>query len=163
MALHIEVATPDSKKAARGLARLYDSKSKAFPLGIRMRLVSEFREVKGNTIMMGKHTRLRIRQSSFLSMITGHPQDEIMLLDYISKGGGRTLRSIIMGIQSSNSETPGNLFHAVGKDWNKIMGKREAHVFMIYVNSTVFNTVAVGPRPNQLKMPFSIRAAVHGI
>ena len=136
MALHIEVATPDSKKAARGLARLYDSKSKAFPLGIRMRLVSEFREVKGNTIMMGKHTRLRIRQSSFLSMITGHPQDEIMLLDYISKGGGRTLRSIIMGIQSSNSETPGNLFHAVGKDWKgriiiNYLGIKEAEAAMI--------------------------------
>ena len=136
MALHIEVATQDGKKAARGLARLYDSKSRAFPLGIRMRLVSEFREVKGNTLMMGKHTRLRIRQSSFLSMITGHPQDEIMLLDFIPKGGERTLRSMVMGIQSLNPSTPGNLFHAVGKDWKgriilNSLGIKEAEAAMI--------------------------------
>ena len=136
MAMHIEVATPDGKKAGRGLARLYDSKSRAFPLGIRMRLVSEFREVKGNTLMMGKHTRLRIRQSSFLSMLTGHPQDEIMLLDFIPKGGERTLRSMLMGIQSLNPQTPGNLFHAVGKDWKgriilNSLGVKEAEAAMI--------------------------------
>lgn len=118
MALHIEVATVDSKRATRGLARLYDSKSVAFPLGIRMRLVSEFREVKGNTIMMGKHTRLRIRQASFLSMTVGHPQDDIMLLDYVPQGSKNpSLRSMIMSIKSRNKETPGNLFHAIGKDW----------------------------------------------
>ena len=117
MALHIEVATEDAKKASRGLARLYGCKSTSFPLGIRMRLVSEFREVKGNSIMMGKHIRLRVRQSSFLGMILGHPSDEIMLLDYIPKRGKRTLRSLIMSIQSQNDKTPGNLFHAVGKDW----------------------------------------------
>ena len=117
MALHIEVASDDGKKASRGLARLYGSKSQAFPLGIRMRLVSEFREVKGNTIMMGKHTRLRVRQSSFLSMTIGHPADDIMLLDFIPKGQKVSLRSLIMGIQSQNGDTPGNLFHAVGKDW----------------------------------------------
>ena len=117
MALHIEVSTPDGKKASRGLTRLYGSKSIAFPLGIRMRLISEFREVKGNTIMMGKHMRLRVRQASFLSMTIGHPSDEIMLLDYKPNRGGETLRSLIMSIQSHNPETPGNLFHAVGKDW----------------------------------------------
>ena len=117
MALHIEVATKDGKKATRGLSRLYGSQSSAFPLGIRMRLVSEFREVKGNSIMMGKHTRLRLRQSSFNAMMVGHPVDDIMLLDYKSRDGGVTLRSLIMKIQSNNPETPGNLFHAVGKDW----------------------------------------------
>ena len=117
MALHIEVASDDGKKASRGLARLYGSKSQAFPLGIRMRLVSEFREVKGNTVMMGKHTRLRVRQSSFLSMTIGHPADDIMLLDFIPKGQKASLRNLIMGIQSQNVDTPGNLFHAVGKDW----------------------------------------------
>merc|ERR1740124_897094 len=58
MALHIDVASEDGKKTSRGLARLYGSKSGFFPLGIRIQLVSEFREVKGNAIMMGKHTRL---------------------------------------------------------------------------------------------------------
>jgi len=82
-----------------------------------MRLVSEFKEVKGNAIMMGKHTRLRVMQSSFLSMNIGYPSDDIMLLDFIPKGKIVTLRSLIMGIQIQNAATPGNLFHAVGKDW----------------------------------------------
>ena len=86
MALHIEVSAEDSKKASRGLASLYSRKSGSFPLGIRMRLVSEFREVKGNALMMGKHTRLRVRQSQFLSMTIGHPADDIMLLDFVPKG-----------------------------------------------------------------------------
>ena len=115
MATHIEVDATDGKKASRGLARLYGSQSKTFPLGIRMRLVSEFREVKGNTTMMSKHTRLRVRQASFSALISGHPSDDIQLLDY--EDGGITLRSLIMGIESRNPSTPGNLFHAVGKDW----------------------------------------------
>jgi len=60
-ALHIEVASEDGKKSSRGLARLYGSKSGVFPLGIRMRLVSEFREVKCNAIMTGQNTRLWVR------------------------------------------------------------------------------------------------------
>jgi len=75
MAIHIEVALENGKKASRGLARLYGSKSGIFPLGIRMWLVSDFREVKGNVIRMGKHTRLRVRHSSFLSMTIGHPSN----------------------------------------------------------------------------------------
>ena len=116
MALHIEVASEDSKKAGRGLARLYNSKSVSFPLGIRMRLVSEFREVKENAIYTGKHTRLRVRQASFLGMVIGHPLDDVMLLDFIPKGQTCSLRSLIMGIPSTNPKTPGNIFHAVGTD-----------------------------------------------
>jgi len=100
MAPHIEVASENGKKASRCLARLYGSKLGGFPLGIRMRLVSKFREVKGNVIMMGKYTRLRVRQSNFLIMTIGHPSDDIMLLDFIPKGKTATLRSLIMGIQS---------------------------------------------------------------
>ena len=117
MSLHLEVATEDSKKATRGLDKLYSRNSRIFPLGIRMRLVSEFRDVKGNVIMMGKHARLRLRQSKFLAMTVGHPADDIMQLDYIPTGQTSTLRSLIMSIQSSDAKTPGNLFHAVGKDW----------------------------------------------
>ena len=113
MATHVEVDARDSKKASRGLSRLYESQSKEFPLGIRMRLVSEYREVKGNTIMMGKHVRLRVRQAQFLALITGYPSDDIQMLDY--EDGGVTLRNLMMGIQSRNPKTPGNLFHAVGK------------------------------------------------
>ena len=115
MATHIEVDTKDVKKAKRGLNTLYGSKSTCFPLGIRMRLVSEFREVRGNSIMMSKHTRLRVRQASFISLIDGYPTDDIQMLDYEDEG--QTLRDMIMSIQSRNPQTPGNLFHAVGRDW----------------------------------------------
>ena len=115
MATHIEVDANDRTKAERHLGRIYGSQSKKFPLGIRMRLVSEFREVKGNLIMMGKHTRLRLRQASFNAMCTGYPNDDIMLLDYAV--GGKTLREMIMAIQSTNEATSGNLFHAIGQDW----------------------------------------------
>ena len=114
MALHIEVDSKEMKKASKGLNRLYGSKSKKFPLGIRMRLVSEFREVRGNAIMVGKHSRLRVRQASFISLVEGHPSDDIQMLDYEDEG--ITLRGLIMDIQSRNPNTPGNLFHAVGKD-----------------------------------------------
>ena len=80
-----------------------------------MRLISELREVKGNPTMMGKHMRLRLRQASFMALCIGHPNDDIMLLDY--EVGGRTLRGMIMEIQSTNVQTPGNLFHAIGQDW----------------------------------------------
>ena len=80
-----------------------------------MRLVSEFREVKGNPVMMGKHMRLRVRQASFTALIGGHPNDDIMLLDYESEES--TLRKMIMQIQSGNKDTPENLFYAVVQDW----------------------------------------------
>ena len=115
MALHIEVDAKEEKRASRGLKKLYGSQSQKFPLGIRMRLVSEFREVRGNTVMMGKHARLRVRQASFLSSIEGYPSDDIQMLDY--EDNGVTLRELMMSIQSRNEQTPGNLFHSVGKDW----------------------------------------------
>ena len=115
MALHIEVDTEDSKKASRGLNRIYGRQSEAFPLGIRMRLVAEFKEVRGNSTLIGKHTRLRLRQASFISLIEGHPSDDVQLLDYEDEG--TTLRQMVMSIQSRNPQTPGNLFHAVGRDW----------------------------------------------
>ena len=56
--------------------------------------------MKGNSIMMGKHTSLRLRQSTFTSLMMGHPADDIILLDY--DVGGMSLRSLIMKIQSRN-------------------------------------------------------------
>ena len=114
MALHIEVDAREGQKAASGLARLYGSSSTKFPLGIQMQLVSEYREVKGNPTMTGKHMRLRMRQASFSSLITGHPNDDIMILDYDMNG--ITLRNLIMKIQSANPATPRNICHTVRQD-----------------------------------------------
>lgn len=103
MALHIEVDAEENKKASRGLSRLYGSASDKFPLGIQMHLVSEFRAVKGNPIMMGKHMCLRLRQSSFCPLMVGHPSDDIMMLDYHVEG--KTLRQLVIWIQSYNPGT----------------------------------------------------------
>ena len=56
-----------------------------------------------------------MRQASFTSLIDGHPSDDIQMLDY--EDNGTTLRDMIMKIQSTNPQTPSNLFHAVGRDW----------------------------------------------
>ena len=45
MAANIETAEEHRKKVARGLSRLYGHASTKFPLGIRMRSLSEFWEV----------------------------------------------------------------------------------------------------------------------
>ena len=118
MGAHIEAGAEDVKKVARGLTRLYGGASDSFPLGIRMRLVSEYREVKGNPVNMGKHMRLRVRQANFKAMMMALPNDEIMMLDYKDKElENKSLREMVMEIKSSNPKTPGNLFHAVGQDW----------------------------------------------
>jgi len=79
-----------------------------------MRLVNEFREVKGNIINMGKHTRLRVRQANFRAIIEGLPTDDIIQLDYAPTKDSETLREIIMDIESTNTTNPGKIFHAVG-------------------------------------------------
>ena len=118
MAVHVEADTLDLKKAHRGLKQLYGVASTSFPLGIRMRLVAEFREVKGNPANSGKHNRLRVRQSNFLSMIEGCPNDDICDLDWKEpKLKNKSLRDLIMSIKSNVSTTPGTLFHGVGQDW----------------------------------------------
>ena len=87
MATHIEVDTNNRKQVARRLAVIYDSGSTMSPIGIRMRLVSDFRDVKGNSTLIGKDMHLRVRQASFIS------------------------------IQTTDPQTPGKLFHVIGKDW----------------------------------------------
>ena len=92
---------------ARGLSRLYGHASTNFPLRIRMRLVSEFREVKGNIVTMGKHMRLRVRQANFRTMIEDLPNDDIMQLDYSPTKESKTLREMIMAIKSTEPMNPG--------------------------------------------------------
>lgn len=118
MAVHIEADSKEAKKVERGLKKLYGTASTAFPLGIRMRLVSEYRLVKGNPTNSAKHTRLRIRQANFLQMIKGCPADDIAQLDYkVAALDNTSLREMIMAIVSTNPTTPGPLYHSVGLDW----------------------------------------------
>lgn len=76
--------------------------------------MSEFREVKGNLIMMGKHMRLRIHQASYNHWTVRHSNDDIALLDYESDE--RTLCSIIIKIKSTNKKKTGNLFCVNSQD-----------------------------------------------
>ena len=118
MAIHIEVDEKDASRAERGLKKIYGSSSQAYPLGIRMRLISEYRKVKGNPTNSAKHTRLRIRQAGWLQMTKGCPGDDIAQLDFpVSTLDNKSLRDMIMAIQSTNTETPGHLYHSVGLDW----------------------------------------------
>ena len=59
--------------------------------------------------------RLKVRQASFMVLTIGHPNDDIMMLDY--EDWGCTLRQLSMSIQSKNPKTPGNLFYTIGQDW----------------------------------------------
>ena len=46
-AIHLECAKKDKRKAKKELGWIYTSSSTEFPLGIRMRLIAEFKDVKG--------------------------------------------------------------------------------------------------------------------
>ena len=76
-----------------------------------MCLVSEFRDVKGSMVNMGKHTRLRVRQVNFKAVIQMLPTEDIMMLDYRPKLETDALRELIMEIGSTNHpETPNIYF-----------------------------------------------------
>lgn len=107
MTAHIETKGENCKSVARSLSRLNSHSFIEFPLGIRMQLVSEFRNVKGNIVNMGKHMRLRVRQSNFQAMIEGLPNGDIMLLGYVPTTDSETLQEMIMAIDSTNKGTPG--------------------------------------------------------
>lgn len=90
MPIHIEVDMEDRKQAVQRLSEIYGSTATQLPLGIRIRLVSGFREVKGNDVVMGKHVHLRVHQAQFSHYTVGHLNNTIMLLGYESDG--HTLR-----------------------------------------------------------------------
>ena len=60
-ALHLECDKKVEKRVKLLLANYYGSSSKDFPMGIRMRLVPEFREIKGNHTIVQKVANLRAK------------------------------------------------------------------------------------------------------
>ena len=51
-------------------------------------------------------------------MLNGCPNDDICQLDWKAHNlKNKSLRDLIMEIQSNNKDTPGTLFHGVGQDW----------------------------------------------
>lgn len=115
-AVHLETARKDERTAKIGLKKLYGSASKSFPLGIRMRLVAEYKDVKGNINSIKKIANLRAKQTHFLAALENDSSDEILNLDIQHSTLKTSLREMIMEIQTWG-ETPSNLFHAVNQAW----------------------------------------------
>ena len=81
-----------------------------------MRLVAEYREVKGNVTNIRKLANLRAKQSHFVAALDNFMSDDIMNLDVQHSKLKTSLRELIMGVKTWD-ETPSNLFHAVNTSW----------------------------------------------
>ena len=112
-AVHLETARKDERTAKIRLKKLYGSASKSFPLGIRMRLVAEYKDVKGNINNIKKIANLRAKQTHFLAALENDNSEEILNLDIQHSTLKTSLREMIMEIQTGGS----NLFHAVNTAW----------------------------------------------
>jgi len=115
-AVHLETAKVDEKKVKKELKILYGSKSTRFPLGIRMRLVAEYKDVKGNINNIKKVSNLRAKQTHFSAALQDDASDDIMNIDVQHSVLKTSLREIIMGIKTMD-ERKINLFHGVDKAW----------------------------------------------
>ena len=116
-AIHLECDKKVEKLIKRRLSVFYSSSSKEFPLGIRMRLVPEFKEIKGNLKIVSKVANLRAKQAHFLKAIVNISSEDILSLDAKTSASPKTLRERIMGIKSWTDGTS-TLFHAVNESWD---------------------------------------------
>ena len=80
-ALHLECDKKVSKQVKMRLSTFYSSTSNEFPMGIRMRLVPEFKEIKGNLKIVQKVANLRAKQAHFLKAIVNVSSEDILGLD----------------------------------------------------------------------------------
>ena len=64
-----------------------------------MRLVAEFKEVKGNLVNIKKLANLRGKQAHFTQKLYPEFSDDILNLDVQHSTMKKTLRELIMGIQ----------------------------------------------------------------
>ena len=116
-AIHLECDKKVEKKVKLLLSGYYSSTSKEFPMGIRMRLVPEFVEIKGNQAIVQKVANLRAKQSHFLQAIVHISSEDIINLDVKTSSSPITLRQRIMEIKSWTG-TKSTLFHAVNESWD---------------------------------------------
>ena len=116
-AIHLECDKKVEKKVKLQLSGYYSSTSKEFPMGIRMRLVPEFVEIKGNQAIVQKVANLRAKQSHFLQAIVHISSEDIINLDVTTSSSPITLRQRIMEIKSWTG-TKSTLFHAVNESWD---------------------------------------------
>ena len=67
--MHLECAKKDEHKAKKELGWIYGSFSKQFQLLIRIQLIAEYREVKGNLTNIKKVANLRAKQAHFTQQL----------------------------------------------------------------------------------------------
>ena len=120
-AVHLECARKDERSARLRLKKLYSTASTEYPLGIRMRLIPEYRDIKGNVSNIKKVANIRAKQAHFLKALENDSTDDIMNLDVTHSTLNLTLREMIMSIQSWG-DYEANLFHGINQSWkgNKI-------------------------------------------
>ena len=68
-------------KGKKGVVQIYGSNSTDFPLGIRIRLIAEYRDVKGNIHNIKKLANLRGKQTHFCQKLGNELSEDILNLD----------------------------------------------------------------------------------
>jgi hypothetical protein len=123
-ALHLEAAAHRAAAIRHKLSMWYGSKSKVFPDGTKMRIVPPFQTILSYSHKI-KYSSLVARQAALLSRICSGSTWELsanLVLDRPEPGSGRTLRKILLSIQSQVfSSTP--LYHTVdrtGRSSNRV-------------------------------------------
>ena len=91
-----------------------------------MRLVAEYKDIKGNAKNIKQVANLRAKQTHFLKALEVEYSDEIIDLDLKHSKYKMSLRGILMGIKTWG-DNPVNLFHAVSNSWK---GNRVAFAFI---------------------------------
>jgi len=112
-ALHIEIDTAEQSVSRKHIEKLYSSQAFTFPLGIKMRLVRDYRLLM-NTHAKAKAASLCTNQQRFLQQMETCISWEIATLNLPDKSLGANLWHLIMNIPDPENPSE-RLFHAVNK------------------------------------------------
>ena len=99
-AVHLECVRKNERKTKRELAKIYERSSTEFPLGIRMRFIADYRDMKDNLNTIKKLTDIRGRKTNFTQKLGSEMSDDILSLDVAHSKYKISLRKMIMGTKS---------------------------------------------------------------
>jgi hypothetical protein len=117
-AIHVECDSACQFDVKIALSRIYaSSKNEDYPNGIRLRLVPEINSMISPETRQNV-TRLRARQDNFQKQIGNAISWDIMALDFVDSTLQRSLRDLIMKIESRTVRGQ-PLFHSVEETWNQ--------------------------------------------
>jgi hypothetical protein len=127
-AIHIECDSADQFDVKVALSKIYASeKNDDYPNGIRLRLVPEINSMIAPDTRQSV-SRLRARQDNFQKKVATCISWDIDALDFVDHRLGRSLRDLIMKIES-RTVIGQPLFHVVDQTWNK-----NGFVFVFFPN-----------------------------